>query len=56
MRVIKLRSVHSTHSYWRSKWMLATYMQSMHDNNLEIRIAGSPFCPQKLFKLKSRMK
>ena len=56
MRVIKLRSVHSTHSYWKTKWMLATYMQWMHDNNLEIRIAGSSSCPQKLFKLKSRMK
>ena len=38
------------------KWMLATYMQWMHDNNLEIRIAGSSSCPKKLFKLKSRMK
>ena len=25
----------------KSKWMLATYMRQMHNNNLEIRIAGS---------------
>ena len=31
-------------------------MQCMHNNNLEIRIAGSSCSPQKLFKLKSRMK
>ena len=36
--------------------MLASYMQCMHNNNLEIRIAGSSCSPQKLFKLKSRMK
>ena len=34
-------SVHSFLVEVKSKWMLATYMQLMHNNNLEIRIAGS---------------
>ena len=38
--VLKVCSVHSIHSLWKSKRM-ATYMQRMHNNNLEIRIAGS---------------
>ena len=38
--VLKVCSVHSTHSLWKSKRM-ATYMQRMRNNNLEIRIAGS---------------
>ena len=38
--VLKVRSVHSIHSLWKSK-RLATYMQRMRNNNLEIRIAGS---------------
>ena len=36
-------NVHSIHSYWKSKRMLATYMRRMRNNNLEIRIAVS-FC------------
>ena len=40
MHVLKLHSVHSIHSLWKSKRM-ATYMQRMRNNNLEIRIAGS---------------
>ena len=40
MHVLKVRSVHSIHSLWKSKRM-ATYMQCMRNNNLEIRIAGS---------------
>ena len=39
-------SVHSTHSLWKSKQMLATYMQRMRNNNLEIRIAGDKRSPQ----------
>ena len=39
--MIKLRSVHSIHSQWKSKRMLATYMRRMRNNKLEIRIAGS---------------
>ena len=38
--VLKVCSVHSIHSLWKSKRM-ATYMQCMHNNNLEIRIGGS---------------
>ena len=38
--VLKVCSVHSIHSLWKSKRM-ATYMQRMCNNNLEIRIAGS---------------
>ena len=38
--VLKVCSVHSIHSLWKSKRM-ATYMQRMHNNNLEIRIVGS---------------
>ena len=38
--VLKVCSVHSIHSLWKSKRM-ATYMQRMRNNNLEIRIAGS---------------
>ena len=38
--VLKVHSVHSIHSLWKSKRM-ATYMQRMRNNNLEIRIAGS---------------
>ena len=38
--VLKVHSVHSIHSLWKSKWM-ATYMQHIRNNNLEIRIAGS---------------
>ena len=38
--VLKVHSVHSIHSLWKSK-RLATYMQCMRNNNLEIRIAGS---------------
>ena len=40
-RLIKLRSVHSIHSQWKSKGMLAKYMRRMRNNNLEIRILGS---------------
>ena len=40
MHVLKVCSVHSIHSLWKSKRM-ATYMQHIHNNNLEIRIAGS---------------
>ena len=40
MHVLKVCSVHSIHSLWKSKRM-ATYMQCMGNNNLEIRIAGS---------------
>ena len=36
--------VHSIHSWWKSKRMLPTYMRHMHNNNLEIRIAGSCCC------------
>ena len=39
--MIKLRYVHSIHSQWKSKQMLATYMPRMRNNNLEIRI-GAP--------------
>ena len=46
---IKVRYVHSIHSYWKSKQMLATYMRHMRINNLEIRIAGSSCRPQLLF-------
>ena len=42
--VLKVRSVHSIHSLWMSK-RLATYMQCMCNNNLEIRIAGSSCHP-----------
>ena len=42
--VLKVHSVHSIHSLWKSKWM-ATYMQCMCNNNLEIRIAGSSCRP-----------
>ena len=45
-RVIKARSVHSIHSWWRSKRMLATYVPRMRNNNLEIRIAGDKRSPQ----------
>ena len=38
--VLKVHSVHSIHSLWKSKRM-ATYIQRMRNNNLEIRIAGS---------------
>ena len=38
--VLKVCPVHSIHSLWKSKWM-ATYMQCMPNNNLEIRIVGS---------------
>ena len=34
-------SVHSFLVEVKSNWMLATYMRQMHNNNLEIRIAGS---------------
>ena len=34
-------SVHSFLVEVKSKWILATYMWQMHNNNLEIRIAGS---------------
>ena len=44
--LIKLRFVHFIHSYWKSKRMLATYMQRMRNNNLEIRIASSSCRPQ----------
>ena len=40
MHVLKVCSVHSLLSLWKSKRM-ATYMQHIHNNNLEIRIAGS---------------
>ena len=42
--VLKVHSVHSIHSLWKYKWM-ATYMQRMRNNNLEIRIAGSSCRP-----------
>ena len=42
--VLKVHSVHSIHSLWKSKRM-ATYMQRMRNNNLEIRIAGSSCRP-----------
>ena len=38
--VLKVRSVHSIDSLLKYKRM-ATYMQRMRNNNLEIRIAGS---------------
>ena len=38
--VLKVRSVHSIHSLSKYKRM-ATYVQRMRNNNLEIRIAGS---------------
>ena len=44
--MVKLRSVHSIHSYWKSKQMLTTYMGRMSNNNLENRIAGSSCRPQ----------
>ena len=44
--VIRLRSVHSIHSWWKSKRMLATYMRRMRNNNLEIKIVGSSCRPQ----------
>ena len=44
MHVLKVRSVHSIHSLWKSK-RLATYMQHIRNNNLEIRIAGSSCHP-----------
>ena len=44
MHVLKVRSVHSIHSLWKSK-RLATYMQCMGNNSLEIRIAGSSCRP-----------
>ena len=40
MHVLKVCSVHSILSLWKSKRM-ATYMQHIRNNNLEIRIAGS---------------
>ena len=46
MRMIKLRSVQSTHSLWKNWRVLATYMRRMRYNNLEIRIAGSSCRPQ----------
>ena len=46
MRMIKLRSVQSTHSLWKNWRVLATYMRRMRYNNLEIRIAGSSSRPQ----------
>ena len=46
MRMIKLRSVHSTHPLWKNWRVLATYMRRMRYNNLEIRIAGSSCRPQ----------
>ena len=42
--VLKVHSVHSIHSLWKSK-RLATYMQCIRNNNLEIRIAGSSCRP-----------
>ena len=47
-RVIKMRSVHAIHSWWKSKWMLAAFLRRMCNNNLEIRIAGSSCRPQQL--------
>jgi len=44
--MIKLRSVHSIHSLWKSRRVLATYMRRMRDNNLGIRIAGDKRSPQ----------
>ena len=44
MHVLKVRSVHSILSLWKSKWM-STYMQCMGNNNLEIRVAGSSCRP-----------
>ena len=38
--VIRLRSMHSIHSSWTSKRMLATYVPSMRKSNLKIRIAA----------------
>ena len=34
--------------------MLATYMQRMHNNNLEIRIAGSSVACNKILSLNNR--
>ena len=42
--MLKVCSVHSIHSLWKSKWM-ATYMQCMCNNIREIRIAGSSCRP-----------
>ena len=50
-RVIKVRSVDSIHSQWKSKRMLATYMRRMRNNNLEIRIAGFSFRPQWIYRV-----
>ena len=36
MRMIKLCSVYSIHSQWKSKQMLASYMWHMRNKNLKI--------------------
>lgn len=41
MRVIQLHSMHSNHSCWKSKWILATYVSCMCNSSMEIRIAGT---------------
>ena len=47
----QMRSMHSILSLWTSKRMLATYMGSICDNKLEIRIAGSSCRPQIYYRL-----
>ena len=54
--VIKLCNVHSIHSWPKSKQMLATYMQRMRNNNLEIRFVDSPYNPQLKCCFKLQMK
>ena len=41
----KLPLLHSIHSEWKSKWMLATYRRRICINSLETRIVGSSCCP-----------
>ena len=48
----QLRSVHSNHSLWKSKRMLATYMRRMRNDNLETTIAGSSYRRQNLVVLR----
>lgn len=46
MRLVRLRCIHSIHSYWKSKLMLATNVLRMSNSNPEIRFAGSSGRPK----------
>ena len=57
-RMIRLRSRHSTHSYWNSKRMLAVsyaYMLRMGNSNLKMRIAITIFSRVRYFAHRSAL-